>query len=69
MATKTQLNRLRTLYTQLAMESVSVVEIGGEVYALGSELVTLRLYRYYLGTGRQGRHETMPDTFYFTPGV
>lgn len=51
--TITQLQRVEAEYTKLAQEPVEVQFIAGTLYAYGSELATLRLFRA-MPTKRQG---------------
>lgn len=61
--TATQIARTQTDYSKIAGEHVTIEQIGGEIYAFGSELATLRLFRK-MPNMRQGYSENM-KTFYF----
>jgi len=62
-ATKQQLARTEKEYSAIAGESVSVEQIGSAIYAFGSEIATLRLFRK-MPNMRQGFSENM-NTFFF----
>jgi hypothetical protein len=64
MATKSQLNRIEKEYSAIAGEKVTVEQIGSTMYAFGSELATLRLFRK-MPNMRQGFSENM-NTFFFS---
>ena len=64
MTTKSQLNRIEKEYSAIAGEKVTVEQIGSTMYAFGSELATLRLFRK-MPNMRQGFSENM-NTFFFS---
>lgn len=64
MATKSQLSRIEKEYSAIAGEKVTVEQIGSTMYAFGSELATLRLFRK-MPNMRQGFSENM-NTFFFS---
>ena len=64
MATKSQLIRIEKEYSAIAGEKVTVEQIGSTMYAFGSELATLRLFRK-MPNMRQGFSENM-NTFFFS---
>jgi hypothetical protein len=63
-ATPAQIARTQAEYSRIAGEPVTVEQIGGTIYAFGSELATLRLFRK-MPNMRQGYSENM-KTFYFS---
>ena len=62
-ATPNQIARTQRDYSAIAGEPVTVEQIGSAIYAFGSELGTLRLFRK-MPNMRQGFSENM-KTFYF----
>lgn len=63
-ATAAQIARTQAEYSSIAGEPVTIEQIGGAIYAFGSELATLRLFRK-MPNMRQGYSENM-GTFYFS---
>lgn len=63
MITPAQLARTARDWSNIAGEPVTVEQISGALYAFGSELATLRLFRK-MPSKRQGYSENM-QTFYF----
>jgi hypothetical protein len=63
MMTEAQLKRTVRDWSEIAGELVEVRELGGAIYAYGSELATLRLFRK-MPSKRQGYSENL-KTFYF----
>lgn len=61
--TDDQLRRIQKDYSRIAGENVQIEEIGGVVYAFGSELATLRLFKA-MPNMRQG-FATGRGTWYF----
>lgn len=61
--TEQQIKRTQAEYSRIAGENVSLEVIGGAIYAFGSELATLRLFRK-MPKMRQGYSENM-KTFFF----
>jgi len=64
MATLAQLNRTQDEYSAIAGEPVRVEQIAGTIYAFGSEIATLRLFRK-MPNMRQGYSANM-QTYYFS---
>jgi len=62
-ATASQIDRTQRDYSAIAGEQVTIEVIGGVLYAYGSELATLRLFRK-MPNMRQGFSSNM-ETFYF----
>lgn len=62
--TTTQLARTQSEYSKIAGEAVRLEAIGGTLYAFGSEIATLRLFRK-MPNMRQGYSENL-KTFYFS---
>lgn len=58
------IKRTQADYSQIAGEPVTVEIIGSALYAFGSELATLRLFRK-MPNKRQG-YSTNMETFYFS---
>lgn len=63
-ASKADLLRTQVTYSRIAGEPVTVELIGGTLYAFGSELATLRLFRK-MPSMRQGFSENLKK-FYFS---
>lgn len=63
MITPAQLARTARDWSNIAGEPVTVEQISGALYAFGSEVATLRLFRK-MPNKRQGYSENM-KTFYF----
>ena len=64
MATTQQIARTQVEYSRIAGEQVQVEEISGTIYAYGSELATLRLFRK-MPNQRQGFSVNL-QRFYFS---
>lgn len=64
MITQARLNRAKSEYSAIAGEPVRVEAIGGTLYAYGSEIATLRLFRK-MPNMRQGYSANL-ETFYFS---
>ena len=64
MATLAQLDRTQEEYSAIAGEPVRVEQIAGTIYAFGSEIATLRLFRK-MPNMRQGYSANM-HTHYFS---
>jgi hypothetical protein len=56
-------------WKKVAKEPITLEQIGGAIYAYGSELATLRLLRYYMHSIHKGKamqdYSTNMKTFYF----
>lgn len=65
--TETQLARVQKDYSAIAQEPVTVESIGGVLYAFGSEIATLRLFRK-MPNMRQGFSKNM-GVFFFAVEV
>ena len=63
-ATPNQIARTQIDYSAIAGEPVKVEQIGGAIYAFGSEVATLRLFRK-MPNMRQGYSDNL-KTFYFS---
>jgi hypothetical protein len=61
---KTFISGLKNDYSKIAKEPVNVEIVNEVVYALGSEIATLRLYRAYDKNRTQGYSPNL-KTFYF----
>jgi len=62
-----QLKRTEKEYSAIAGEPVRVEQVGSAIYAFGSEIATLRLFRK-MPNMRQGFSENM-NTFFFSVEV
>ena len=62
--TPQQLSRVKTSYSKIAGEDITVELIGGAIYVFCSELGTLRLFRT-MPSSRQGYSQNR-KTFYFS---
>jgi hypothetical protein len=64
MITEAQIARAQADWGRIAGEAVTVEHIGGALYAFGSEIATLRLFRQ-MPNNRQGYSENL-GKFYFS---
>lgn len=60
------IERTQAEWSNHAGEQITVELVGGTLYAFGSELAMLRLYRQFCGHGRVGFSANL-ETWYFTP--
>ena len=65
-ATPDQLKRVQQEYSHIAGEQIEIEEIKGVIYAFGSEIAVLRLYRKFRGHGRS-EYSTNMRRWFFTP--
>ena len=68
--TETHVKRVEEDWKTVAKEEIKIELIAGSLYAFGSELATLRLYRYYEGIddSRQGFSDNLKSYYFCLEG-